>query len=71
MELWSQEEREAIMPHPKLIVSVGFEPGRVGVQPLIDAYSNIVPIVRRPSNRVLAITTRDQRLATWNYRRAQ
>ncbi len=59
------------MRRPKLIVTIGFEPSRVGVQPLIDAYARVVPIIRRPRIWRSAVTTQDLRLATWNYRRAK
>lgn len=52
----------------KLIVTATFEPGRVGVYAMIDAYAQLVPIHKRRAKGAVA-TDDKPRPATWSYRR--
>lgn len=66
---YKQGKREAIMRRPKLVVTVAFEPGRVGVHAMIDAYAQLVPIHKRCSKGVVAVDDKLKQV-TWSYRRA-
>jgi hypothetical protein len=57
------------MRRPKLVVTVAFEPGRVGVHAMIDAYAQLVPIHKRRAKGVVASDDKS-RPVTWSYRRA-
>ena len=58
------------MRRRKLVVSVAFEPGRVGVHTMIDAYAQLVPIHQRRTAKGGVITDDKLRPAIWSYRRA-
>lgn len=52
----------------KLVVTVAFEPGRVGVHAMMDAYALLVPIHKRRAKG--AVATGDKpRPVIWSYRR--
>lgn len=57
------------MRRPKLVVTVAFEPGRVGVHAITDAYVQLVPIHKRCTQGAVA-TDEKPRPVTWSYRRA-
>lgn len=57
------------MRRPRLVVTVAFEPGRVGVHAMIDAYAQLVPIHKRHAKGAVA-TGDPPRPATWSYRRS-
>jgi len=59
------------MRRPKLVVTVAFEPGRVGVHSLIDAYACLVPTFRRRIVKNAAAPAQGPRLMTWTYRRVK
>jgi hypothetical protein len=53
----------------KLVVTVAFEPGRVGIHTMIDAYARLVPIHQRRTARSGIITDDKSKPAIWSYRR--
>jgi hypothetical protein len=56
------------MRRPKLVVTRAFEPGRVGIHAVIDAYAQLVPIYRRRAKG--AVATDDKlKHVIWSYRR--
>lgn len=57
------------MRRPKLVVTVAFEPGRVGVHAMIDAYALLVPIHKRHVKGAV-VTDEKPRPVIWSYRRA-
>lgn len=59
------------MRRPKLVITVAFEPGRVGVHSLIDAYAYLVPTFRRRIVKNAAAPAQHPRLTTWIYRRVK
>lgn len=59
---YKQVEREAIMRRPKLVVTVAFEPGRVGVHAMIDAYGQLVPIHKRRAQGAVAVDDKLKRV---------
>lgn len=65
---YKQDERETIMRRPKLVVTVAFEPGRVGVHAMIDAYAQLVPIHKRRAKGTVAVDDKLKQLI-WSYRR--
>jgi hypothetical protein len=57
------------MRRPKLVVTRAFEPGRIGLHAMIDAYAQLVPLHKRRAKG--AVTVDDQsKQVTWPYRRA-
>jgi hypothetical protein len=58
------------MRRPKLVVTVAFEPGRVGVHTMIDAYAQLVPIYKRRAAQGTVATDSKPKPGTWSYRRA-
>jgi|GEM_PF-6704668 len=58
------------MRRPKLVVTVAFEPGRVGVHTMIDAYAQLVPIYKRRATKGAVATDSQPQPVTWVYRRA-
>lgn len=58
------------MRRRKLMVTVTFEPGRVGVHTMIDAYAQLVPIHPRRTAKGAVVTDDKPRPAAWSYRRA-
>lgn len=57
------------MRRPKLVVTVAFEPGRIGVHAMIDAYAQLVPIHKRRSAKG-GVTAEDKsKPIVWSYRR--
>lgn len=57
------------MRRPKLVVTIAFEPGRVGVHAVIDAYAQLVPIYKRRTKGAVAVDDNHKQV-TWSYRRA-
>jgi len=58
------------MRRRKIMVSAVFEPGRVGVHPLIDAYAQLVPIHQRRTVKGGVSADDKPKPAIWSYRRA-
>lgn len=60
------------MSRPMLVVTVVFEPGRVGVHAMLDAYAQLVPILKRRAAKgaVAAAADDKSRPVTWLYKRA-
>jgi hypothetical protein len=58
------------MRRPKLVVTVTFEPGRVGAHAMIDAYAQLVPIHKRRVAQDTVATDGKRKPLTWSYRRA-
>jgi hypothetical protein len=52
----------------KLVVTKAFEPGRVDLHVVIDAYAQLVPIYRRRAKGAVA-TDDNLKHVTWSYRR--
>ena len=50
------------MRRPKLVVTVAFEPGRVGVHAMIDAYGQLVPIHKRRAQGAVAVDDKLKRV---------
>jgi hypothetical protein len=57
------------MRRPKLVVTVAFEPDRVGVHAMIDAYAQLVPIHKRRAKGAVATEDKSKPII-WSYRRA-
>lgn len=57
------------MRRPKPRVTIVFEPGRVGIQAVIDAYAQLVPIHKRRAKGAVAVDDKRKQV-TWSYRRA-
>ena len=57
------------MRRPKLVVTIAFEPGRVGVHAVIDAYAQLAPIYKRRAKGAVAADDNHTQV-TWSYRRA-
>lgn len=58
------------MRRPKLVVTVAFEPNRVGVAAMSDAYAQLVPIHKRRTAKGNAATDTKSKPIIWSYRRA-
>lgn len=58
------------MRRSKLVVTVAFEPGRVDVHAMIDAYSQLVPIHKRRAAKGAVATEDKSKPIIWSYRRA-
>lgn len=56
------------MRRPKLVVTIAFEPGRVGVHAVIDAYAQLVPIYKRRVKGAVPVDDNHKQV-TWLYRR--
>lgn len=57
------------MRRPKLVVTAAFEPGRIGVHAMTDAYAQLVPIHKRRAKGAVA-TGGQSKPMIWSYRRA-
>ena len=58
------------MRRPKLVVTVAFEPGRVGIHTMSDAYAQLVPIYKRRAAKGAVATDSQPKPVLWSYRRA-
>lgn len=59
------------MRRPALMVRVAFEPGRLGVHAMADAYAQLVPIHKRRPARRGSTTAGVPQALTWSFRRIQ
>jgi hypothetical protein len=58
------------MRGPKRVVTVAFEPGRIGVHAMSDAYAQLVPIHKRRAKGAVATEAKSKPII-WSYRRAK
>ncbi len=58
-----------MMRRPKLVVTIAFEPGRLGVRGLIDAYAQLVPVYKRRAKGNALVNNMQQHAVNWSYRR--
>lgn len=58
------------MRRPKLVVTVAFEPGRIGVHAMMDADVQLVPIHKRRVAKDAVAPEDKSKPIIWPYRRA-